>query len=1203
MKLHAPSLKVLVYEGWSKVQVPITEEAAEAVREERRIASIRAKGRVVKSAGKPSTRNRRVKASAAIKVEDSEDEVQVDADADADDEIVEVKQEDEEILDWCQYVNTFDVVVTTYNVLRADLNVARAAPNRPRREDVVYSNVTRPRSPLIMCEWRRVVMDEVQMVGGGKTEDMVSLIPRLSSFAVSGTPAKGRVSDLIHVLKFLRVDSAPGFERAWNTMFTHEMASEFARLFQRLAIRTMKANVRDELTIPQQTRYLVNIELGRVERHVYDQCLETALNDLGLDARGVAASEGWQLDGALLRTTLRRLRGLCTHPQVGQLLGVGEKLGKSGSLKTMAEVLQAMRDQNWRSLQDDCKAHVQAQVRRAQLLPKVSNNFNNHQEALKILNVAEVDARSLVQDVKDAIAALDSKRPGGGSEIATDDTQDADKGKGKGREVDSPQSDDSDSDLRGPEYEDYLVRRRALLLRLREASLTLHRVRFLQGDVYHNLGRSDEEIAAYGEAEFLRDSLLKTPQTEAQRSMAQLTQDANVKGITEEGLTIDVPYVHEIVQLKAIKAKVEKERKRTGKKEKKGEDASVVLVNEANSIVQHILNVQSALIWEWRTSIYNLLTKKLFSSGEEDPDGQEYQRTLDEQGEAETYLQVYTALLADRREALINERTLLAAHDAREKKLRHTKAAMKAAAAADADIDLETLEAIEIQPEHEVLHIELSTQRKALLKKLKSRALKSIVIELTTFMAKIKDNKDPEKILLQEIIVKIRQLMSDQAKLMDKLDNDLTSLRRVFNQRLLYFKQLQEIGDTVAEPEYDPPIKDAIQECIGEVNDLKAKINTNRARHRYLAHLAENAGGGDMDEDDKTCILCRCDFTRGFITPCAHVFCEPCLKAWVQRKEGKTCPVCRIPISPSDMQRFVVNDDVAVPEPSTSNPEAAIVPTSRRKIDYNMIDPKLFQNVQTMPSHGDFGSKIQTLVQHLLYLQVHDPGAKSICFSAWQDSLHILQTALKMNGISCLRIDQVRSRQNAAKVFRDDPDIHVLLLHGERENAGLNVTCASRVFLLESVVHHGFEVQAIARIDRMGQKRATGVYCYYAEDTVEKNILDLAARQGLSLYTKQNSVGTLNLASLAGDTKNKATTARTKTKKSQQKGDFIFALDDMLAILFPHMYEDPEYLIPEEEDVEMQDAIIRSQPEAAVAMPPRRSARHVNAVAGPSRLA
>ena len=30
----------------------------------------------------------------------------------------------------------------------------------------------------------------------------------------------------------------------------------------------MKASVKDELTIPKQTRYLVPIELGRVERHV-----------------------------------------------------------------------------------------------------------------------------------------------------------------------------------------------------------------------------------------------------------------------------------------------------------------------------------------------------------------------------------------------------------------------------------------------------------------------------------------------------------------------------------------------------------------------------------------------------------------------------------------------------------------------------------------------------------------------------------------------------------------------------------------------------------------------------------------------------------------------------------------------------------------------------------------------------------------------
>ncbi len=53
---------------------------------------------------------------------------------------------------------------------------------------------------------------------------------------------------------------------------------------------------------------------------VYDQALEEALLHLWLDARGVAASAGWDIDGALLRVRLRHLRGICTHPQVCMLL-------------------------------------------------------------------------------------------------------------------------------------------------------------------------------------------------------------------------------------------------------------------------------------------------------------------------------------------------------------------------------------------------------------------------------------------------------------------------------------------------------------------------------------------------------------------------------------------------------------------------------------------------------------------------------------------------------------------------------------------------------------------------------------------------------------------------------------------------------------------------------------------------------------------
>lgn len=83
-----------------------------------------------------------------------------------------------------------------------------------------------------------------------------------------------------------------------------------------------------------------------------------------------------------------------------------------------------------------------------------------------------------------------------------------------------------------------------------------------------------------------------------------------------------------------------------------------------------------------------------------------------------------------------------------------------------------------------------------------------------------------------------------------------------------YFRQLQEISDSVTEATWDEEqgLAGAIQECKLEQNELEAKINTGRARHRYLQHLAKNQEEGIADEDDETCILCRNEFERGYIT-------------------------------------------------------------------------------------------------------------------------------------------------------------------------------------------------------------------------------------------------------------------------------------------------------------------------------------------------
>jgi E3 ubiquitin-protein ligase SHPRH len=86
---------------------------------------------------------------------------------------------------------------------------------------------------------------------------------------------------------------------------------------------------------------------------VYDESFERALAELGLDARGVVTSQNGEVNTGHLRTWLRKLRQICTHPQVGQLQKSGDRLYKSGVLKTMKQVLEGMKDQNWRNVIDD----------------------------------------------------------------------------------------------------------------------------------------------------------------------------------------------------------------------------------------------------------------------------------------------------------------------------------------------------------------------------------------------------------------------------------------------------------------------------------------------------------------------------------------------------------------------------------------------------------------------------------------------------------------------------------------------------------------------------------------------------------------------------------------------------------------------------------------------------------------------------------
>ena len=159
-----------------------------------------------------------------------------------------------------------------------------------------------------------------------------------------------------------------------------------------------------------------------------------------------------------------------------------------------------------------------------------------------------------------------------------------------------------------------------------------------------------------------------------------------------------------------------------------------------------------------------------------------------------------------------------------------------------------------------------------------------MLIDLNATATAINGESDPEKLLLKDIIAKIRQFISDQstlrlflehpsvlmlktlASLMEKLEADLTLIRKAFNQRILYFRQLQEISDSVAEVIWNGTVLDALTEATLDKEELEGNVNRSRARQRYLDTLARKRNEGVEDEDDEGCILCRCEFVRGYIT-------------------------------------------------------------------------------------------------------------------------------------------------------------------------------------------------------------------------------------------------------------------------------------------------------------------------------------------------
>lgn len=224
----------------------------------------------------------------------------------------------------------------------------------------------------------------------------------------------------------------------------------------------------------------------------------------------------------------------------------------------------------------------------------------------------------------------------------------------------------------------------------------------------------------------------------------------------------------------------------------------------------------------------------------------------------------------------------------------------------------------------------------------------------------------------------------------------------------------------------------------------------------------------------------------GCMLPCYQMICNDCIgcvKKTIAQKATDNhfvCPFCEqyLRISFFDLTEDGIEDAEEAKIAAKENPRQAKI----------------------MGRYGGPHTKTTALIGAILdakfesMVNPDEPPIKSVVFSGWTSHLDLIQIALEENSIRHVRLDGKMSRTQRAtslQVFRDDPEVPVILISITAGGLGLNLTTASRVFVMEPQFNPAAEAQAVDRVHRLGQKREVTITRFIMEGSFEEKMLAL----------------------------------------------------------------------------------------------------------------
>ncbi|QDS67490.1 hypothetical protein FKW77_001194 [Venturia effusa] len=962
----------------------------------------------------------------------------------------------------------YDVVLTTYNVLAKEIHFATDPPDRSRRFERQHQA---RRSPLVLIHWWRVCLDEAQMVESGvsKAAQVAQMIPRVNAWAVSGTPVKRNVEDLQGLLIFLRLEPFCDSKKMWKRASRRDLQ----QIFSHIAIRHNKHSIAHELRIPRQRRSVIVMPFTAIEEQYYGEIFQEMCTRLHLKTNGEPESDEYDPEGMAdsMRAWLRQLRETCLHPVVG--VKNRNALGsRRAPLRTVGEVLETMIEQNETSLRHEECELVAARTSEAHIVANNKSNISRSKDALQLYTAALTEATRHVDDCRKEFDLAHARY-----EFS------------KGAQTGTLESDDDEAEGGANNVRLNVMKKQLhTALGLQQVCAFFVATSYYQikvndalteknSDDYRRLDELEQTF--YDQAKTIRKELLQDNHASASKAMKKLQEGT--------GLTC-LPKVPTL----AFSGGIENRK-----------------LLEKMDQISELLNEQAGWIDKWRLKIVDILTKRLVDEDNGvEITGEEYEDSTKIQDELPIYTLALRAMIADRHRLITGETNFLIEGDQKKpNEMRHQRS--------DGEVVRAIKQAREGKGHDPKLTLELLSIRNKIKPEKDQESLKHLVAECRRVATNLQwaagptgvNRANAEISIIKKLLDEIQQISKVQEEGLKGLKTQQEAFRNCMNLRVAYYKQVQVISDTLApwREELDEQLDSSALEYQAQRQEhIEERLSTLRTKHRFLFHLREDSNR----EQDRMCVICRETFENGVLTVCGHTYCKECITLWF--RSHRTCPECRARLKVTDFhditykpQEIVAHEELNLTvSPSSSQTEssttAATTPgSSSMTISsgiYSDMSSETMREIKSIDLSSSYGTKIDTIARHLLWLRANDPGAKSIVFSQYSEFLSTLAVALTKFNIGHVSI---RTAKGIDK-FRSDPAKEVFLLDAKSDSSGLNLVNATHVFLCEPLINAAIELQAIARVHRIGQLRETRVYMYLISDTVEEAIYDISVSRRLA---------------------------------------------------------------------------------------------------------